>query len=297
MKAILLAGGSGTRLYPMTAIVSKQLQPVYDKPMIFYPLSLLMLCGIREFLIISTERDTPLMQKLLGDGSAYGIQIAYEIQKHPRGLSDAFIIGEKFIGDDNVTMVLGDNLFHGDLSFLERAVQAQQSGSDSYRGRIFGYYVDDPRSYGVIEFEKNTRRVLSIEEKPKHPKSNYAIPGIYVFDNTVAGRAKALKPSTRGEIEIVDLMKSYEQENTLGVEVIGRGVTWFDTGTPESLLEAGLMISSIEKRSGVKIACLEEIALRRGFLSRAEFVERMELIPVSPYRSYLQKVYDEFVLE
>lgn len=277
----------------MTAIVSKQLQPVYDKPMIFYPLSLLMLCGIKEYLIISTERDTPFIKMLLGDGAKFGIDIQYAVQKEPRGLPEAFIIGEEFIGDEDVTLILGDNIFYGDLIFFEHAVRAQKEQQDTYRGRVFGYYVDDPRNYGVAEFEKATGKILSIEEKPKEPKSNYAIPGLYIFDKTVGARARALQPSPRGEIEIVDLMKSYLNEEQLKIELIGPGVTWFDTGTALSLLDAGQMIAAIEKRSGIKIACLEEIALRLKFLTPDQFQEKLEVLPNSPYRQYLHRVYLE----
>ncbi len=297
MKAIILAGGSGSRLYPMTSIVSKQLQPIYDKPMIFYPLSSLMLCGVKEYLIISTIRDTPFIQTLLGDGSAYGISIQYEVQLVPAGLPQAFIIGEKFIGQDDVIMMLGDNILYGDITFLEHAVDLHIHRSDKFRGRIFAYYVDDPRSYGVVELEKSSARVISIEEKPESPRSNYAIPGIYIFDCTVSQRAKHLHRSARGELEMVDIMKSYLAEQSLGVEIIGRGVTWFDTGTPEAMLEAGLMIASIEKRSGMKIASLEEIALRRKYLSLSQFAKRLEQIPHSPYRKYLERVYTEVFQE
>lgn len=294
MKGIILAGGAGTRLYPMTRVLSKQLQPVYDKPMIFYPLSILMLVGIKEILIISTERDTPHIRELLQDGSAYGIKIEYRVQAAPKGLSEAFIIGEDFIGDDNVTMILGDNLFHGEISFLKSAVDAQEKGEDGYRGRVFGYYVEDPRRYGVVELDKKSGAVLSIEEKPQNPRSNYALPGIYIFDNRVASKARSQKPSPRGELEIVDLMKSYLADGELGVQMIGRGVTWLDTGTPESLLEAGHLIMQIEKRQGLKVACLHEIALRKGFVDKAFFVNEVERLPECPYKEYLNRVGDEF---
>jgi glucose-1-phosphate thymidylyltransferase len=268
MKGIILAGGSGTRLYPMTSVLSKQLQPIYDKPMIFYPLSLLMLVGIKEVLIISTERDTPHIEMLLGNGSNFGMRIEYRVQPEPKGLSQAFIIGEDFVGDDNVCLILGDNLFYGEINFLKSAVEAQNKSADGMKARVFGYYVEDTHRYGVVEIDKKSGEILSIQEKPQHPRSNFALPGIYIFDKSVAGRARTQKPSTRGELEITDLMLSYHQEKTLGFQMIGRGVTWLDTGTPESLLEAGHLIAQIEKRQGLKVACLHEIAYRRGFITR-----------------------------
>jgi glucose-1-phosphate thymidylyltransferase len=294
MKGIILAGGAGTRLYPMTRVLSKQLQPIYDKPMIFYPLSILMLVGIRDILIISTERDTPHIQELLQDGSGYGVRLQYRVQDAPRGLSEAFIIGEDFIGDSNVTMILGDNLFHGEIGFLKDAVDAQESGKDAFRARVFGYYVEDPRRYGVVELDRKSGAVVSIEEKPQEPKSNYALPGIYIFDQRAAEKAKAQKPSFRGEIEIVDLMKSYLADGELGVQLIGRGVTWLDTGTPESLLEAGHLIMQIEKRQGLKVACLHEIAIRRGFVDKEFFLREVEKLPNCPYRDYLFRVGEEY---
>jgi glucose-1-phosphate thymidylyltransferase len=226
MKGIILAGGSGTRLYPMTKIVSKQLQPIYDKPMIFYPLSMLMLSGIREIMIISTPKDIPLFEQLLGDGDEYGIKIFYKVQEAPRGLSEAFILGEEFINGDDVCMILGDNLFHGDINFFKDAVKKQQQRDDKFRGRVFAYQVEDPRRYGVVEFDRKSGVVLSIEEKPEVPRSNYALPGLYIFDGTVAAKAKEQKPSNRGELEIVDLMKAYLQQDQLGVQMVGRGVTF-----------------------------------------------------------------------
>jgi glucose-1-phosphate thymidylyltransferase len=293
MKGIILAGGSGTRLYPMTKIVSKQLQPIYDKPMIYYPLSILMLSGISEILIISTPRDIPHFQALLGDGDEYGMKLGYKVQEAPRGLSEAFILGEDFVGADDVCMILGDNLFHGDINFFKDAVQKQKDKTDRFRGRVFAYQVEDPRRYGVVEFDRKTDQVLSIEEKPEVPRSNYALPGLYIFDQTAARRAKNQRPSERGEIEIVDLMKSYLADDQLGVQVIGRGVSWFDTGTPESLLEAGNMIAAIEKRQGLKVACLHEIAARMGFVSLEKFAKVIECLPGSPYKNYLLKVYNE----
>lgn len=293
MKGIILAGGSGTRLYPMTSVLSKQLQPIYDKPMIFYPLSILMLVGIQEVLIISTERDTPYIERLLGDGTAYGMQIQYKVQPEPKGLAQAFILGEEFIGNDNVTMILGDNLFHGEINFLKNAVETQERDEDGMKARVFGYYVEDPHRYGVVEVDKKTGSVVSIEEKPAHPKSNYALPGIYIFDSSVSDRAKKQKPSPRGELEITDLMLSYHSESKLGFQMIGRGVTWLDTGTPESLLEAGQVVAQIEKRQGLKVACLHEIAYRRGFISRKRLHEEINKLPKCPYRDYLFRVWEE----
>lgn len=294
MRGIILAGGAGTRLYPMTQVLSKQLQPVYDKPMIFYPLSILMLAGIRDILVISTERDTPHIEHLLGDGSAYGINLRYKVQSAPRGLAEAFVLGEDFIAQDNVAMILGDNLFHGDIGFFREAVMAQEKGVDGFKARVFAYYVDDPRRYGVVEIDRNNNKVLSIEEKPAQPKSNYALPGLYIFDGRVSEKARNQKPSPRGELEITDLMHSYLQEGTLGVEMIGRGVTWLDTGTPDSLLEAGQLIHSVEKRQGLKVACLNEISLRKGFVDRKKFLEEVEKIPSCPYKAYLTRVGEEF---
>ena len=293
MKGILLAGGSGTRLYPMTQVMSKQLLPVYDKPMIYYPLSLLMLSDIQDVLIISTERDTPRIKELLGDGHQFGLRIEYAVQTSPRGLPEAFIIGEKFIGDDDSMLVLGDNIFYGNFDFLRRAIKNQKDKDGGFRGRIFGYNVEDPRRYGVAEIEKGTNRVLSLEEKPAQPKSNFAIPGLYLFDETAAERSKALKPSVRGEIEIVDLMKSYLSEGSLCAEPINRGVAWLDAGTPESLLEASQFIAAIEHRQGLKIACLEEIAIRQGFLTDRDLERILAEIPKGPYKNYLLKVVEE----
>jgi glucose-1-phosphate thymidylyltransferase len=294
MKGILLAGGAGSRLYPMTQVLSKQLQPIYDKPMIFYPLSLLMLAGIREILVISTERDVPHIEQLLGDGSAYGIKLIYKIQSEPRGLAEAFIIGENFIAGDDVAMILGDNLFYGDIGFFRSAVDQQLEKSDQFRARVFGYYVDDPRRYGVVELEKSTGRVISIEEKPSNPKSQFALPGLYIFDGSVSARAREQKPSHRGELEITDLMQTYLDQEALGVSMIGRGVTWLDTGTPESLLEASQLINQIEKRQGLKVACLHEVALRKGFIDKEKFLREVEKIPTCPYKTYLLKVGEDF---
>lgn len=293
MKGILLAGGSGTRLYPMTQVMSKQLLPVYDKPMIYYPLSLLMLSGIQDVLIISTDRDTPRIRELLGDGKQFGLNLEYAVQQSPRGLPEAFIIGEKFIENDDVMLVLGDNIFYGNFDFLRSAIKNQNARQGGFAARIFGYNVDDPRRYGVAEIEKGSKRVLSLEEKPKQPKSNYAIPGLYLFDKTAAHRSKALRPSGRGEIEITDLMRSYLDENLLCAEVIGRGVAWLDAGTPESLLEASQFIAAIEHRQGLKVACLEEIAIRQAFLSDAQVDTMLAKIPSGPYKTYLMRVFEE----
>ena len=290
MKGIILAGGSGTRLFPMTQIISKQLLPIYDKPMIYYPLSLLMLGGINDVLIISTERDTPHIMNLLGDGGDIGVQITYKIQSHPNGLAEAFILGEDFIGNDDVALILGDNLFYGDIGFFKDAVRAQLDHQDAYKARVFGYYVEDPKPYGVVEFEKATGRVISIEEKPQQPKSNYAIPGIYIFDHRCAARAKTQKPSARGELEITDLIKSYLKDSELGVQVIGRGVNWLDTGTPDNLMEASQMIATVQKRQGLKVACLHEIAYRKGYVSLEKYQAVIETLPKGPYREYLLRV-------
>lgn len=293
MKGIILAGGSGTRLYPMTQIISKQLLPLFDKPMIFYPVSLLMLAGVKDILIISTERDTPHIMNLLGDGSDFGVNLTYKVQSHPNGLAEAFILGEHFIGNDDVALVLGDNLFYGDIEFFKNAVKAQSERSDRFRGRVFGYYVEDPRRYGVVEFDKDTSKVLSIEEKPESPKSNYAIPGLYIFDSRCVERAKSQKPSHRGELEITDLMKTYLPNDELGVQIIGRGVNWLDTGTPESLLEASQLIATVQKRQGLKIGCVHEIGLRKGYIAVDRFKETLQRIPKSPYREYLVRILDE----
>jgi glucose-1-phosphate thymidylyltransferase len=294
MKGIILAGGSGTRLYPMTKIASKQLQPIYDKPMIYYPLSTLMLANITDILIISTQKDIPLIQNLLEDGSQFGIKLTYKVQHEPKGLAEAFILGEDHIQNDNVAMILGDNLFYGDINFFKNAIVSQESGLSPHKAKVFGILVDDPSSYGVVEFDRAQNQVLSIEEKPKNPKSHYALPGIYIFDHTACQRAKDQKPSKRGELEITDLMLSYLSEGTLGVEIIGRGVTWLDTGTPESLLEAGQLIHTLEKRHGFKVAALEEIALRLGFYNKNTFLEKIDRIPNGPYKRYLQSVSEEF---
>ncbi|MCO5252342.1 MAG: glucose-1-phosphate thymidylyltransferase RfbA [Candidatus Kapabacteria bacterium] len=286
-KGIILAGGKGTRLYPMTNIFSKQLQAVYDKPMIYYPLSTLMLAGIREVLIISTPEDTPNYKKLLGDGSQFGITIEYKIQDTPGGLPQAFIIGEQFIGDSQVCLILGDNLFYGKLDFLRDGI------ANNHGGTIFAYHVDNPTEYGVVEFDHN-HKVLSIEEKPLVPKSKYAIPGLYIFNSKVAAYSRELKPSVRGEIEITDLHKHYLRDNELDVVTIGRGVAWLDTGTPQSLLEAGVFIQTIEKRQGTKIACLEEIALQQDFIDLDSYQKLIGSLPECDYKNYCKKIINEY---
>jgi glucose-1-phosphate thymidylyltransferase len=284
-KGIILAGGKGTRLYPMTSVISKQLLPIYDKPMIYYPLSTLMLADIRDILIISTPRDLPAFRTLLGDGSQWGINLEYAEQPHPGGLPEAFIIGANFIGDSQCVLILGDNLFYGDLTFFRRSLEKNIGGT------IFAYNVEKPQMYGVVEFDRNGN-VLSIEEKPENPKSNFAIPGLYIFDENVVEIARSLTPSSRGELEIVDIHKHYLRQNRLKVAPIGRGVAWLDTGTPENFTEASLFIMSIEKRQGTKIACLEEIALNRGFISLEQFECTMNSIADCDYKKYLQKVFE-----
>ncbi|KYG64044.1 glucose-1-phosphate thymidylyltransferase [Bdellovibrio bacteriovorus] len=290
MKGIILAGGAGSRLYPMTRVMTKQLQSVYDKPMIYYPLSILMLGGIRDILLITTPDDKPLFEKLLGDGSQFGVRLSYKIQEKPNGLPEAFVLGEDFIGDDSVCLILGDNLFYGDLDFFRKAIVSQTAKENGMSGRVFAYYVADPRAYGVVEFNKETKKVKSIEEKPANPKSNYAIPGLYLFDSTVSQRAKALKPSPRGETEIVDLILSYHNEGKLGVEMMYRGLAWLDTGTPRQLLDAASFIGAIEERQGMKVACLEEVAYRMKFINIAELEKITAQLPKCSYRSYLEKI-------
>jgi glucose-1-phosphate thymidylyltransferase len=280
MKGIILAGGAGTRLYPLTSVASKQLLPIYDKPLIFYPLATLMLGGIREYLLISTPEDVPRFEALLGDGSQWGIRIEYAVQPKPDGIARAFVIGEKFIGKDPVTLILGDNLFYGAMK-LDECIAGFKSGA-----KVFGYYVKDPERYGVVEFDAE-KNVIGIEEKPKAPKSNYAVPGLYIYDNTVVARAKALKPSPRGELEITDLNIDYLKNGALSVQLLGRGIAWLDTGTHASLLEASTFIFTLEARQGLKIACLEEIAYLRGFVNAERFKATVEKMPKSPYRDYL----------
>jgi len=284
-KGIILAGGSGTRLYPLTIAISKQLMPVYDKPMIYYPLSVLMLAGIRDILIISTPQDLPLFQRLMGDGKQFGLHLSYAEQPKPDGLAQAFVIGADFVGDAPSALILGDNLFYGhDLTnSLERA-SARTEGAT-----IFGYHVSDPSAYGVVEFSKDDR-VLSLEEKPANPKSNFAIPGIYFYDRKVVSYARALKPSARGEYEITDLNRLYLEAGTLHVEVLGRGTAWLDTGTHDSLIDAAQFVSVIESRQGLKIACVEEIAWRHGWITRAQLEEQIKLLGKSSYGAYLKNL-------
>ncbi len=288
MKGIVLAGGSGTRLYPITKSISKQIIPVYDKPMIYYPISVLMLAGIREILIISTPQDIHLYENLLGDGSDLGIKFEYAIQPSPDGLAQAFIIGEKFIGKDNVCMVLGDNIFYG-YGFSSQLKKAEKLDDGAI---VFGYYVNDPERYGVAEFDENGN-VLSLEEKPKTPKSNFAVTGLYFYSNDVVQKAKLLKPSPRGELEITDLNKLYLQEKRLRVELLGRGMAWLDTGTHDSLLEASNFISTIENRQGLKVACLEEIAYVNGFINKEQLLKLAEPLKKNFYGQYLIKIASE----
>jgi glucose-1-phosphate thymidylyltransferase len=282
MKGIILAGGAGTRLHPITRVVSKQLLPVYDKPMIYYPLSVLMLAGIRDILIISTPEDLPHFRSLFGDGSQLGLSFSYIVQERPEGLAQAFILGQKFVGDSNVCLILGDNIFHGHgfQEVLRKAVSLDKGAM------VFGYYVKDPERYGVVEFNQNGRAV-SIEEKPLNPRSNYAIPGLYFYDNRVIEIARNLKPSARGELEISDINKCYLDWGELKVQVLGRGFAWLDTGTHDSLMEASMFIETIEKRQGLKVACIEEIAYRMGYIESDELIILAELLNKSNYGKYL----------
>lgn len=282
MKGIILAGGSGTRLYPITKSISKQIIPVYDKPMIYYPLSVLMLAGIREILIISTPKDISLYEDLLGDGSQFGIQLEYAIQPSPDGLAQAFLIGEEFIGDDQVCLILGDNIFYGyDFSQI-----LKDAGSLDDGALVFGYYVNDPDRYGVVDFDDDGK-VLSIEEKPNEPKSNYAVTGLYFYSNDVVAKAKSLKPSARGELEITDLNRLYLEEQRLKVQLLGRGFAWLDTGTHDSLLQASNFIATIEQRQGLKVSCLEEIAFKKGYISKEQLLELAEPLMKNQYGQYL----------
>jgi len=285
-KGIILAGGAGSRLYPLTLVASKQLQPVYDKPMIYYPLATLMAAGIRNVLLISTPDDTPRFEALLGDGSRWGVRISYEVQPEPKGIAQAFLVGEKFVNKDPVCLILGDNIFYGKMN-LDRIVSEFQSGA-----LIFGYQVNDPERYGVVDFDRDGK-VLSIEEKPKQPRSHYAVPGLYLYDGSIVDVAKSIKPSPRGELEITDVNLEYMRCGELMVERLGRGIAWLDTGTHKSLMEASIFIETIESRQGLKIACLEEIALRRGFIDSAGMMQVIEATPNSSYREYLVRVYNE----
>jgi glucose-1-phosphate thymidylyltransferase len=286
MKGIILAGGAGSRLYPLSKIVSKQLQPVYDKPMIYYPLSTLMLGGIRDILLISTPDDVPRFQNLLGDGSQWGLKISYTVQPKPEGLAQAFILGEEFLAGEPATLILGDNVFYGKMK-LDEIIRDFKGGA-----RVFGYPVGDPERYGVVEFDADGK-VIGLEEKPAKPKSHYAVPGLYVYDGTVAAKAKAMRPSARGELEITDLNNIYLKEGALTVSLLGRGIAWLDTGTHASLLEASHFIYTLETRQGLKIGCPEEIAYLRGFIDAAKLKQTVSALPKSPYREYLEKQFPE----
>ena len=287
MKGIVLAGGAGTRLYPLTMVTSKQLLPVYDKPMIYYPLSTLMLAGIREILIISTPEDTPRFEHLLGDGSTYGLKLSYKVQPSPDGLAQAFLLGEEFIGDDCCAMVLGDNIFYGNgFSGVLRA--AVENAEKNGRATVFGYYVNDPERFGVVEFDADGK-VISIEEKPKEPKSNYAVTGLYFYDNRVVDMAKKVKPSARGELEITTLNQLYLEEDDLDVQLLGRGYAWLDTGTMDSLVEAADFVQMVEKRQGIKISAPEEIAYKNGWISKEKLLESAARYGKSPYGEHLKR--------
>lgn len=285
-KGIILAGGSGSRLYPITKVYSKQLALIYDKPLIYYPLSILMLGGIKDILIISNQETIPLYQQLFNNGNQFGLEISYEVQSAPNGIAEAFIIGQNFIGNDEVCLILGDNIFYGDLSFFYRGIQNNKGAT------IFAYQVNDPERYGIVEFDRNGK-AISIEEKPKTPKSHFAVPGLYIFDNRVVGISKNLKPSARGELEITDVNKAYLEKGELQVEKIGRGIAWLDTGTPEALLQASNFFGVIEDRQGLKVACIEEIAFNKGFIDKSKFEKLVNSIPKSLYRNYLERILKE----
>ncbi|MGL5616234.1 MAG: glucose-1-phosphate thymidylyltransferase RfbA [Sarcina sp.] len=288
MKGIILAGGSGTRLYPITKAMSKQMAAIYDKPMIYYPMSVLMLAGIKDILIISTERDLPGFEELFGDGSELGLSISYEIQEQPNGLAEAFIIGESFIGNDNVAMILGDNIFYGQnfSSYLKDAANLKEGAV------VFGYYVKDPTAFGVVEFDKEGK-VLSLEEKPDNPKSKYAVPGLYFYDNSVIEKAKNLRPSSRGELEITDLNRVYMEENQLSVKLFGRGMAWLDTGTHSSMLQAANFVEAVQNTQGTYIACLEEIAYRQGWIDSKQVLKLAEPLMKTAYGKYLADIVEE----
>lgn len=287
MKGIILAGGAGSRLYPITKIYSKQLTVIYDKPLIYYPLSVLMLSGIKDILIISNEETIPQYKKLFGNGNELGMNLSYAVQAAPNGIAESFIIGEEFIGGDGVTLILGDNIFFGEIDFIYKAVKANDAGAT-----IFGYRVTDPERYGIVEFNKEGK-AISIEEKPKQPKSNFAVPGLYIYDNRVVSISKNLKPSARGELEITDVNVEYLKMNQLKVEKIGRGIAWLDTGTPEALLQASSFFGAIEERQGLKVACIEEIAFYKKFIDKKQFRTVIDGLPKSMYRDYLERVYSD----
>lgn len=293
MKGIILAGGSGTRLYPITQVVSKQLLPVYDKPMIYYPLSMLMLSGIRDILIISTPEDTPRFEALLGDGSRFGINLSYKAQPSPDGLAQAFILGEEFIGDDACAMVLGDNIFYGN-GMGHRLIQAVENAENG-RASVFGYFVNDPHRFGVVEFDKEGK-VISIEEKPKEPKSNYAVTGLYFYPKGVSKKAKKVKPSARGELEITTLNQMYLEEDTLDVILLGRGFTWLDTGTTDSLIEAASFVQLMQTHQGIVMSCLEEIAYKRGWITKEQVLETAKLLEKNAYGKHLKNVVEDKIV-
>ncbi len=293
MKGIVLAGGAGTRLYPLTMVTSKQLLPVYDKPMIYYPLSTLMLAGIRDILIISTPTDLPNFERLLGDGSQYGISLSYKVQPSPDGLAQAFLLGEEFIGDDCCAMVLGDNIFYG--NHFSRLLRAAAADAEQGRATIFGYYVNDPERFGIVEFDKNGK-VISVEEKPKNPKSNYCITGLYFYDRRVVEFATQVKPSARGELEITDLNRLYPEDGTLNVQLLGRGYAWLDTGTMDSLVEASNFIQMVENRQGIQISAIEEIAYKNGWIDKATLLVSADRYGKSPYGEHLKRVAEGKIL-